>query len=121
MGNALAVVLDDYIWESLEDASASGGASPGVLLRRAMRYYLADGESGRPGWPCSEAYEDDGGDWTVELDVDLALWGAFSRESERQGVSTDRLARHAALYYLADRDSGQLTRKILDGLEDLEP
>ena len=113
------MAIDDFTLGLLEDASTAGQTTQGVLLMRAIRYYLAERDSGRPGWPCSSL--DAEGEavkmTSVELDVDGAAWEAFSQEAERQRVSTDRLLRHGALYYLADRDSGRLTRKILENLE----
>ncbi len=122
MERTVAVVIDDFTLGLLEDASAGGRTSQGVLLMRAIRYYLAERDSGRPGWPCSGLdQEQEAGEATsIELDVDRAAWAAFSLEAERQRVSTDRLLQHGALYYLADRDSGRLTEKILDNLEEEE-
>ncbi len=113
----MAVAVDDFTLMGLEGAS-SGQEAPGVLLRRAIHYYLAERDSGRPGWPCSRVGED--GTSVIELNVDGATWEAFSLEAARQEVSTDRLVQHAALYYLADRDSGHLTQRILEDLGDLE-
>ena len=119
MERTVAVAIDDFTLELLDKASIEGRTSRGVLLTRALRYYLAERDSGRPGWPCSRLEEGGEGEVTstVELDVDDATWEAFSKEAERQKVTTDRLMKHGALYYLADRDSGRLTQKILEGLE----
>jgi hypothetical protein len=119
MERTVAVAIDDFTLELLDKASIEERASRGVLLTRALRYYLAERDSGRPGWPCSA--REGGGEGevtsTVELNVDDATWEAFSVEAGRQKVTTDRLMKHGALYYLADRDSGRLTQKILEGLE----
>lgn len=115
----MTVAIDHFSLESLDDVSAAGETTPSVLLVRAIRYYLAERDSGRPGWPCSRLGEegDAEGASAVELDVDGPTWQAFSLEAERQEVSTDQLLQHAALYYLADQDSGVLTEKILLDLE----
>jgi hypothetical protein len=115
----VSVAIDDFTLSVLEDASSAGRTTQDVLLVRAIRYYLAERDSGRPGWPCSGPDEE--GEASIELDVDAVAWGAFSREANRQGVSTDRLLRHGVLYYMADRDSGRLTEKILEDLEKEEP
>lgn len=121
MERTVAVAIDDFTLKLLENASIAGGTTRGVLLMRAIRYYLAESDSGRPGWPCSPREEGEGEVMsTVELDVDGSAWEAFSLEANRQGATTDRLMRHCALYYLADRDSGRLTQKILEGLEEEE-
>jgi hypothetical protein len=115
----VAVAIDDFVLGLLEDASAAGGTTPGVLLMRAIRYYLAERDSRRPGWPCSRLDEEGETVETtsIELEVDGKAWEAFSLEAERQRVSTDQLLQHGALYYLADRDSGRLTETILEDLE----
>lgn len=116
----VAVAIDDFSRASLEEASTAGQTTLDVLLVRAIRYYLAESDSGRPGWPYSRLEgEDEAVEETsaVELEIDGSAWAGFSREADRQKVSTDRLLRHAALYYLADRDSGRLTQKILEGLK----
>lgn len=122
MERTVAVAIDDFTLELLENASVEGRTSQGVLLMRAIRYYLSERDSGRPGWPCSPLDEEAEREVTstMELDVDGSTWEAFLLEAERQGVTTDRLMRHCVLYYLADRDSGRLTQKILKGLEEEE-
>ena len=121
MERTVAVAIDDFTLELLDEASLAGQTTLGALLMRAIRYYLAEYDSGRPGWPCSgldEIGEEGEATSTIELDVDGAAWEAFSLEADRQRVSTDRLIKHGALYYLADRDSGRLTQKILEHLEE---
>lgn len=123
MERTVAVAIDDFTLALLEEASAAGRTTQGVLLMRAIRYYLAERDSGRPGWPCSRLDEEGEAvevTSTIELDVDRSAWEAFSLEADRQRVTTDRLLQHGALYYLADRDSGRLTQKILDDLEEQE-
>lgn len=122
MERTVAVAIDDFTLELLENASIAGRTTQGVLLMRAIRYYLAERDSGRPGWPCSPLDEEGETEVasTIELDVDGSAWEAFSLEADRQGVTTDRLMKHGALYYLADRDSGRLTQKILEDLEEQE-
>lgn len=115
----VAVAIDDFSRESLEEASTAGQTTPDVLLVRAIRYYLVERDSGRPGWPYSrlEGEDEAVGASVLELEVDGSAWVGFSREADRQKISTDRLLQHAALYYLADRDSGRLTQRIIEDLE----
>lgn len=121
MERTVAVAIDDFTLELLNEASLAGQTTLGALLMQAIRYYLAERDSGRPGWPCSgldERGEEGEESSTIELEVDGAAWEAFSLEADRQRVSTDRLMKHGALYYLADRDSGRLTQKILKDQEE---
>jgi hypothetical protein len=48
-----------------------------------------------------------------ELKLDLDTFGreALEAEAARLGVSPEELARHAVLYYLADCDSGRISRR----------
>jgi hypothetical protein len=38
-------------------------------------------------------------------------WNALANEAERQGTSIEQLLAHAAMYYLADIDSGRLATR----------
>jgi hypothetical protein len=111
--------LGDLSLESLGGAKRRDGGSLERLLVQAIRYYLADRDSGRAGWPYPDFVldGDSGEEKTVRIVVDGAVWGEFSQEAARQGISTDQLLRHAALYFAADLDSGRLTQRILEGLE----
>lgn len=122
MERTVSVVIDDFTLALLEDAAIAGRTTQGVLLTRAIRYYIAERDSGRPGWPCSRLDEEGGAveATLIEFGVDELAWEVFSLEADRQGVSTARLLQHGALYYLADRDSGRLTQKILESLEEQE-
>lgn len=66
---------------------------------------------------CAEFSPDSSGDLdsraTRELKLDLDAFGreALEAEAARLGVSPEELARHAVLYYLADCDSGRISRR----------
>jgi hypothetical protein len=51
------------------------------------------------------------------LEFDQFGWASLSQEAERQGVSREELLKHAAMYYLADLDSGRVAARILRGVE----
>jgi hypothetical protein len=122
MGQALRrFALGSFAVESLGGASTGDPASLSRSLAQAIRYYLADSGSGRDAWPYPRflGYVTDGrGGSTVdvEINIDDFIWSAFSREAMRQGVSTSQLLQHAALYFVADRDSGQFVRRIVANL-----
>jgi hypothetical protein len=48
----------------------------------------------------------------LEVRLDGFAWDALSRESCRLGVSAEELARFSVLYYLADVDSGRISRDV---------
>ena len=55
-----------------------------------------------------------------QVELDDATWGALSEEADRQGVSTELLAMHALLYFLADIDSGRVAELLEDALDNHE-
>jgi hypothetical protein len=87
-------------------------------LAQAIRYYLADRDSGRAGWlyPDFRHRNHDGLDVELQINVEEAVWHDLSKEADRQGVSTDHLLQHAALYFVAERDSGRLAQRIISDL-----
>lgn len=46
------------------------------------------------------------------IGLDDFTWDALSEEALRLGVSDEELARFALIYYLADLDSGRMTRRV---------
>ncbi len=48
----------------------------------------------------------------VSLRMSGFAWEAIERECARQGVSVDELVAFAVMYYMADADSGRISRQI---------
>jgi hypothetical protein len=116
------VALGGFSLDSLGGGAARRPATIAASLMQAIRYYLTDRDSARLGWRCPGF--GDGGRANVvemELSVDDAVWSSLSQEASRQGVSTDRLLQHAALYFAAERDSGRLTQRIVEDLDAPRP
>jgi hypothetical protein len=86
----------------------------------ALRYYLAEDERERPGWryPTFLDRGEAGEQVPISVDVDAAVWGDLEREAEDQRITPERLAEHAILYFISDRDSGRVTQRVLDDAED---
>jgi hypothetical protein len=108
--------LDQFGRTTLESQAERHQVELGALLRQAAYYYLSDRESGRRGWryprfrrdePAAEAGFD------IVVDVDDSTWRRFNAEAEAQDVSVERLLEHAALYFVADLNSGRVTERIL--------
>ncbi len=57
----------------------------------------------------------------LELQLDSFAWAALEQEAAQQGVSVRELATFALLYYLADVDSGRVSRQRPCGGRSLEP
>jgi hypothetical protein len=112
----VAVVVSRLAFEGL----THGGDVPAAVgLDGAIRCYLGDRGSERPAWPYPDFLRgsETVGDAAVELELDAGLWREFEEEAERQGVSVEQLAEHAAFYFAAELDAGRLTQRILDDLD----
>lgn len=122
MRRTVTVAVGEFGLGSLGGAFRRDSASLARSLMQAIRYYLADQESGRAGWPYPSFRRGDQHDPTheVQIEIDGAIWEAFSREADRQGVSTDQLVQHAVLYFAADRDGGRLAQRIVEDLGNRE-
>jgi hypothetical protein len=49
----------------------------------------------------------------LEVILESFAWEALERESERSGVPVEDLVAFAVVYYLADLDSGRISRQIM--------
>lgn len=94
------------------------GADLGSTVRAAIYYYLADKPAGRAGWRVPGFLPEDGAAPPVEVTVAMpaATWEELDREAGAQGVTRERLAHHAVLYFTADVEAGRVTKRILDDL-----
>lgn len=122
MRREVIVRLGAFASGALSDEPANGADHLPPRLARAMRVYLHDKGTGRPGWhfPGFTRAAGSGSQEKTEvaLSLDEELWSAFQSEAAEQGVSSEQLAEHAALYFVAELDSGRLTRRILEETDD---
>lgn len=99
------------------------GAEPGRGLVAAIAYFLAEENSGEAGHAYPDFLRDGAGEpdrqpegagehESFVLAVGDDLWRRFEAEAERQGVPTDRLLEHAALFLAAQGDAGKLAERI---------
>jgi hypothetical protein len=112
----VAVVLSRLAFEGL---TVGGDVPVAAALDGALRCYLGDRDSERPAWPYPDFLRgsETEGDAAIELELDAGLWREFEQEAERQGVSVEQLAEHAAFYFAAELDAGRATQRILDDLD----
>ena len=96
----------------------SGGDAPApVQMEAALRCYLGDRDASRPAWPYPGFLRESETPREVTVEIgDAELWAELEREAERQGVSAEQLAEHAAFYFAAELDAGRVTQRILDDL-----
>jgi hypothetical protein len=112
----VTVVLSRLAVEGLATAAAM---QVPAAMEGALRCYLGDRGLERPAWPYpaflrgSETEKDA----SIELELETELWHQFEEEADRQGVSVEKLAEHAAFYFAAELDAGRVTQRILDELE----
>jgi hypothetical protein len=113
MGRSLKLELDDFGQATLQVEAARLSLSKAELVGQAVEYYLEDRPSRRPGLrvprfsrgPVEKIVE-------LELDLDPDTWDEVESESKRQRVTVERLVEHAALYLMADLDSGRVATRI---------
>lgn len=115
--------LSQLAFEALSEGEASGSKRRAELrIEAAIRFYLRDRGGGQPAWPYpaflrgSEVREE----VELRLGIEQKLWREFEAEAERQDVSVQQLAEHAAFYLAAELDAGRITQRILDDLESAE-
>jgi hypothetical protein len=101
----------------LESFAQRGGGSSGKALRTALMYYLADREAERSAWLVPSFAAGPHVDPSITVELDETTWRAVAEEAVRQGVTTETLAVHALIYFLADFDSGRVAELLGDGLE----
>ena len=49
---------------------------------------------------------------TIEVDLSEFAYDALRVEAEREGVTVEEIVAHALMYYLADADSGRMSRRF---------
>ena len=115
----LAIPLGDFSVDAL-GAAAGGTCTIEAVARQAVYYYLAEADSGRPGWryPRFLGVEAGQRETTLSLRIETAVWERFVGEAERQRVRPELLLRHAVLFLAADVEAGRVARRMLDDLRD---
>jgi hypothetical protein len=108
--------LDRFGQDALEGYVRATAGSQAAALRTAVRYYLADSDSGRAAWPVPRLADEAASGDPFEIELDDAVHAELERESRRQHVTTDLLATHAVLYFLADLDSGRVAARLGDAI-----
>ncbi|MEA2468489.1 MAG: hypothetical protein QOJ57_2615 [Thermoleophilaceae bacterium] len=56
----------------------------------------------------------------ITIEFDEFGWQSLSAEATRQGVTLEELLVHAAMYYLADLDSGRVAARVFRSVVDEE-
>jgi len=119
VARTLTLRLAPFEREALDVYRASQRVSPQRVVRTAVLYYLRDQHSERSTWPMPALGRDEP-DRDVELEVELGeeTEQALREQAAAQGVEPEPLARHALHFFLADVDSGEVTRTLESALRD---
>jgi hypothetical protein len=110
--------LDEFGQQLLDRLTQGGEGTPDGVFRTAALYYLADRKSGRSAWRARRFRAGPSPSPGIRVEFDDDTWDALSEEAGRQRVSTEVLAVHALLYFLADLDSGRLADLLEERLRD---
>jgi hypothetical protein len=114
---SMTLALGGFGRQAIEEQASRYGLPPEKLVSRAAQYYLADRGLKRAARRTPRFRREAGapGELELELDLDAEAWTALRQEATRQGVPLERVLEHAALYLLADLDSGRVAAQILEG------
>jgi hypothetical protein len=113
MRRSLSIAFDDFGRAAITAEAERYRLAIAELVGQALEYYLADRTSGRPGLRVPR-FGRAGAGAAQELALDLPgrVWEEAEAEAERQGVPLERLLEHAAMYLVADLDSGKVAARI---------
>jgi|Tabmets5t2r1_1033131.scaffolds.fasta_scaffold25589_2 hypothetical protein len=104
---------------ALERYARSAGITVALVVSRAASYLAADLESGRPELKALSVDQSDPCH-PVELELNLEVDAVSALESEavHQDVTLEELLEFAAVYYIADMESGLAAECILRRVEE---
>jgi hypothetical protein len=95
------------------------GGTRSAVVRTAVLYYLSDRALERPGWRVPEFIVAAArSEQQINVELDDATYLDLEEEAARQGVALELLAEHALVYFLADLDSGRVSDRIGDALDE---
>jgi len=87
-----------------------------MAVTTASLYYLADRDSDRPAWRMPRFAQSAKSTEALQVEIGDETWRMLSEEAARQGVTTELLAKHALLYFVADMDSGRMGTRLEDAV-----
>ena len=117
MARCIALHIEAFGQDALK--ATRSATTRTAVVRTAVVYYLSDRELGRAGWRIPrflQTAQQRGP--ALEVRLDDETFETLEREAERQGVTSARLAEHALMYFLADLDSGRVSDRLGEALDD---
>jgi hypothetical protein len=120
MKRRLTLTLDEFGRSALEAEARRHSLQTQEFVQRAAEYFLAESDPGRTAHRVPRFQREETGEAKLPLVLELQrdVWDELEAEAASQGVSLERLLGYAALYLLADLDSGRVAERVL---EDDEP
>jgi hypothetical protein len=116
------ISLTRFGWTSLQERASADGFDLAELTEYACAHYVSELDRGRLALELPRA----GAEHPIEtqrvlrLELDDRCAERLESEAERQGVSIERLVRHATLLYLADHDAGRVADRVAEGVQEPE-
>lgn len=122
MRRSVTVSVGGLASRALAGEAAKSAEHVSSRVERAIRTYLSDKDAGRAGWtvPAFARSAEPAERTELKLSLDEDLWAAVEAEAAAQDVSVDRMVGHAILYWAAEVDAGRITRRIVEGLDELD-
>lgn len=123
MTRHVALGLDEFGREMLEQVAKSLAVKPDTIVQQAALHLLSERRAGRSTAKVPRfVRERDSGPRDQGLMLDLQLdetdWSALEVVAVAQRVSLERLLEHATMLFLADVESGRLVVRILEEEEE---
>jgi hypothetical protein len=118
MPTRIQLRLDTFGQQALEGFTNRSGGSTGAAVRTAALYYLSDDPARlarrMPSFTRAAVSQAS----VVEVDLDDDVWVALERAAAQEQVSTERLAEHSIMYFLADYESGKLAERLGEAIDE---
>jgi hypothetical protein len=118
VARSVTALLADFTIESLGGSGSRDRLTLGCSFAQAIRYYLSERDSGRAGWRYPSFMSAVGSDSTAAVEthfcIEGRIWDELTDEAGRQRVTPDELLRHAVLFFVADRETGRVARRIFE-------
>jgi hypothetical protein len=110
----LSISFSRFGWAALEERAGADGFDLAQVLEQACVYYASELDSGRLATeiPRSDLDDSAGTARRLRLELDEGCAVRLNREAQRQGVSLERLVRHATVMYIADLDAGRVAARV---------
>jgi hypothetical protein len=119
MRRRVALGLDEFGREILDELARSLAVTPGTIVRQAALHLLSEHRAGRstakvPRFVRDREIRPRDRDLTLDLELDETDWSALEIVAVAQRVSLERLLEHATMLFLADVESGRLAVRIVE-------